>query len=73
MGFAFACTEAIEVVERQVKVLIKNLLFSFYVQASSTFLSISFQIQLLEYFPKKQKDQRHKLQKYSDKLATTHI
>ncbi len=37
------------------------------------FLSISFQMQLLEYFPQKQKDQRHKQLGYSDKLLATQM
>jgi len=32
---------------------------------------ISFQIQLLEYFPQKQKEQRYKQLGYTDKLVTT--
>ncbi len=43
--------------ERQVK--IKNLAI-FFLSPSNQFLPISFQIQLLEYFPPKQKEQRHK-------------
>ncbi len=34
-------------------------------------VSISFQIQLLEYFPQKQKEQRHKQLGYTDKLVPT--
>jgi hypothetical protein len=40
---------------------------------SKQFLPISFQIQLLEYFPHKQKEQRHRQLGYSDKLVTTQI
>ncbi len=74
MGFAIACTVAIEEIDRQVKVLIKNLAIFFLCPSKqySTFLSILFQIQLLEYFPQKQKEQGHKQQKYSDKLAGYH-
>ncbi len=32
-----------------------------------------FQIQLLEYFPKKQNEKRHNQLEYTDKLITTHI
>ncbi len=46
-------------VERQVKVLIKNLAI-FFLCPSKQFLPISFQIQLLVHFPKKQKEQIHK-------------
>ncbi len=54
-----------------VKVLIKNLAI-FFLRPSKQFLPISFQIQLLEYFPQKQKEQRHKQLRYADKLVTTH-
>ncbi len=57
-------------VERQVKVLIKNLAIFF---TSKQFLQISFQMQLQEYFPPKQKEQRHKQLGYTDKLVTTQI
>jgi hypothetical protein len=46
-------------VEWQVKVLIKNLAI-FFLCPSKLFLPISFEIQLLKYFPQKQKEQRHK-------------
>ncbi len=59
-------------VERQVKVLIKNLAI-FFLCPSMQFLSISFQIKLLEYFPQKQKEQRHNLLGYTDKLVNTQI
>ncbi len=54
------------------KVLIKNFAF-FFPCPSKQFLPISFQIQLLEYFPQKQKEQRHKNPGYTDKLFTTQI
>ncbi len=49
-------------VEQQVKVLIKNLinLAIFVLYSGKQFLPISFQIQLLECFPQKQKEQRQK-------------
>jgi hypothetical protein len=46
-------------VERQVRVLIKNVAI-FFLCPSKQFLSISFQIQLLENFAQKQKEPRHK-------------
>jgi hypothetical protein len=48
---------------RQVKVLIKNLAI-FFLCLSKQFPQISFQIQLLEYFPQKQKEQRQKQLRY---------
>ncbi len=35
--------------------------------------AVSSQIQLLEYFPQKQKEQRHKQLGYTDKLVITQI
>jgi hypothetical protein len=58
-------------VERQVKVLIKNLAI-FFQFPSKEFLPISFKIQLLETSPKKQKEQRQK-QVGADKLVTSKI
>jgi hypothetical protein len=52
-------------VERQVKVLFENLAI-FFLCPSVQFLPISFQIKLLEYFPQKQKEQRHNLLGYTD-------
>jgi hypothetical protein len=69
---AFSLFQPWRKVERQVKVLIKNLSI-FYLCPSKQFLPISFQIQLLEYFPEKQKEQRHKQLGYTDKLVTTQI
>jgi hypothetical protein len=54
-------------IERQVKVRIKIW------KAGKQFLPISSQIQLLEYFPRKQKEQKHKQLGYTDKLVTTQI
>jgi hypothetical protein len=59
-------------VERQAKVLIKNLAI-FFLCPSKQFLPISFQIQLLEYFPHKQKEQRRKQPGYTDKFDVTQI
>ncbi len=59
-------------VEHQVKVLIKNLAI-FFLCPSKQFLPISFQIMLLEYFPEKQKEQRHTELGYTDKMVTTQI
>ena len=55
------------------KSLIKNLaiFLSMSQQAVSADITISFQIQLLEYFPPKKKEQRHKQLGYTDKLVTT--
>jgi hypothetical protein len=61
-----------EVIERQVKVLNKNLPI-FFPCLIKQFLPISFQIQPLEYFPQKQKEQRHKQLGYTDKLVTIQI
>jgi hypothetical protein len=36
-------------------------------------VSVDIQIQLLEYFPQKQKEQRHKQLGYNDKLVTTQM
>ncbi len=59
-------------VERPVKVLIKNLdIFS--PCPGKQFWPISFQIQLLEYFSPKQKEQGHKQLGHTDKLVTTQI
>ncbi len=71
---AFGCQrlKAWRKVERQVKVLIKNLAI-FFLCPSKQFLPILFQIQLLEYFPRKQKEQRHKQLGHTDKLVTTQI
>jgi hypothetical protein len=54
------------------KILIKNLAI-FFLCYSKQFLPISFQIQLLEYFPPKKKEERHKQLGYTDKLVTTQI
>jgi hypothetical protein len=43
----------------KIKARIKNFA-TFFLCPSKQFLSISFQIQLLEYFPQKQKEPRHK-------------
>ncbi len=56
-------------VDRQVKVLFKNLAI-FFLFPSKEFLPMPFKIQLLETFPWKQKEQRQK-QLVSDKLVTT--
>jgi len=48
-------------------------LANFFLCPSHQFLLISFQIQLLEYFPQKQKEQRHKQLGYTDQLVTTQI
>jgi hypothetical protein len=60
-------------VEWQVKVLIKNLVF-FFLLPSKEFQPISFKIQALETSPQKQKqkEQRQK-QLVADKLVTTQI
>ncbi len=42
-------------------------------QGDSADITISFQIQLLEYFPQKQKVERHKQLGYNDKFVTTQI
>jgi hypothetical protein len=62
---------SLRTVERQVKVLIKNLAI-FFLFSSKEFLPISFKIQLLETSPQNQKDQRQK-QLGADKLVTTQI
>jgi hypothetical protein len=43
----------------------------FFLCPSKQFLPIPFQIQLSEYFPQIQKEQRHKQLEYTDKLVTT--
>ncbi len=58
-------------VERQVKVLIKNLAI-FFLFPSKEFLPISFKIQLLETFSLNKKEHRQK-QLGADKLITTQI
>ncbi len=45
----------------------------FFLCLSKQFLPISFQIQLSEYFPQKQKEQIHQQLGYTDKLVTTQI
>jgi hypothetical protein len=62
---------SIEEVERQVKVLMKNLAI-FFLFPNKEFLPLSFKIQLLEISPQKQKDQRQK-QLGADRLVTTQI
>ncbi len=57
--------------ERQVKVLIKNLAI-FFLFPSREFLPIAFEIPLLETSPQKQKEQRQK-QVSADKLVTTQM
>jgi hypothetical protein len=54
------------------EVLIK-ILAVFFLCPSKQFSPISFQIQLLEYFPQKQKEQRHKQLGYTDKVVTKKI
>jgi hypothetical protein len=66
------CIGIEEGIERQVKVLIKNLAI-FFPCPRKQFLPISFQIQLLEYFSQKQKKQSYKQLGYTDKLLTTQI
>ncbi len=62
---------ALRKVERQVKVLIKNLAI-FFLFPSREFLPISFKIPLLETSPQKQKEQKQK-QFGADKLVTPQI
>jgi hypothetical protein len=66
---------AMQKIERQVKVLVKNLAI-FFLCPNKQFLPISFQIQLLKYFPQKQKKQRQKIYekgtKYGLKFAIPH-
>jgi hypothetical protein len=57
-------------VERHVKVLIKNLDIFSVSQQGKQFLLVSYQIQLLEYFPQKQKEQRQEQLRYTDKVVT---
>jgi hypothetical protein len=59
-------------VERQVKVLIKNLALFFH-SPSKQFLPIPFQIRLMEYFSQIQREHRHTLLGYTDKMVTTEI
>ncbi len=47
--------------------------YIFFLCSGKQFLPVSFQIQLEEYFPQKQKEQRHKQLGYTDKLVTTQI
>jgi hypothetical protein len=65
----FLQLEAYRKVEWQVKVLIKNVA----IMSQEAVSAVSLQIQLLEYFPLKQKEQRHKQLGYTDKLVTTQI
>jgi hypothetical protein len=45
----------------------------FFLCLGKQFLPISFQIQLLEYFPQKQKEQRHTQLGSTDQMVTTQI
>ncbi len=63
---------AIEEGRAATKSLHKNLAILFQCP-SKQFLPISFQIRLMEYFPQKQKEQRHKQLKYTDKMVITEI
>jgi hypothetical protein len=61
---------AFQVFDAGVKVLFKNVSI-FFLCPCKQFLLISFQIQLLEYFPQKQKEKKTKQLWYTDKLVTT--
>jgi putative effector of murein hydrolase LrgA (UPF0299 family) len=70
----FGCVARIEEVDRQVKVLIKNLAI-FFLCPNKQFLLIPFHIQLLEYFPQKTEGTKTKAARVliTDKVVTTKI